>query len=368
MPTAANRLDLDYRTEASRMPRPPVPITDVHTHINGARASAIWMQAADLYGIERTYTQTRSDEAAQVRDVLGDRARFIAIPDYHKPDKKYEFTEGFMEKIRWWHGEFGARIVKLWNAPRLRDFMRESGASAAEIEDLCHFDGPSRQKVAELAADLGMMFMVHVADPDTWFQTKYNDAEIYGTKKDQYTSLEVMLTKHADRPWIAAHMAGSPEDLPFLDQLLTRHPNLYLDTSATKWQIRELSKVPTGVMHAFFGKWHHRIIFGSDIVTGDIHLESSGDQEKQFGAQLASNEQEAFDLYASRYWALRTMFETEYRGESPIADPDLMMVDPESHDAMSAPKLTGHAMQRDMLEPVYRDACARSADRWVDRH
>ncbi|MHC4590503.1 MAG: hypothetical protein ACYTAQ_14535 [Planctomycetota bacterium] len=41
---------------------------------------------------------------------------------------------------------------------------------------------------------------------------------------------------------------------------------------------------------------------------------------------MASSPQEAFDLYASRYWALRTLFETDHVGPSPIADPDLALV------------------------------------------
>ncbi|MEO0511393.1 MAG: hypothetical protein AAF108_00645 [Planctomycetota bacterium] len=357
---------MDYRREARRMGRPPVPIIDAHAHINGTRAAEIWLEAAEAFGVERVFTQTMSHEAAGVRERLGDRATFVAIPDYQKPDKLYEFTDGYIEKLKWWHGEFGARMFKLWNAPRLRDFMREAGASGAEIEDLCHFDGASRQRVCEAAQDLGMTMMVHVADPDTWFQTKYADAEVYGTKRDQYTGLEVMLTKYADRPWLGSHMAGTPEDLPFLDELLIRHPNLVIDTSATKWQVRELSKVPTGVFQAFFGKWQGRILFGSDIVTSDVHLKPSSD-EKVFGSQLASSEAEAFDLYASRYWALRTMFETDYDGESNIADPDLMMVDPEKYDDMSGPRLKGHGLSRDMLEPVYQEACLKSLDRWYRR-
>ena len=70
----------------------------------------------------------------------------------------------------------------------------------------------------ELAAELGMIFMVHVSDPDTWFATKYRDPSLYGTKQSQYEPLEPLLERFP-RPWIAAHMAGSPEDLGFLAKL-----------------------------------------------------------------------------------------------------------------------------------------------------
>ena len=159
-------------------------------------------------------------------------------------------------------------------------------------------------------------------------------------------------------------MAGSPEDLSFLGELLDRQKKLVIDTSATKWIIRELSKQPTEKLTAFLNKYEGRVVFGSDIVTHDDHLAPSDPDNPAFGNQLASSEDEAFDLYASRYWALRTMYETHYRGESNIADPDLKMCDPEKYDDMSAPALHGHAIDQDALKVLYRGACEQTLDQW----
>jgi hypothetical protein len=79
---------------------------------------------------------------------------------------------------------------------------------------------------------------------------------------------------------------------------------------------------------------------------------------------LASTRDEAFDLYAGRYWALRTLWETDYDGESNIADPDLMLLDPEAHDEMSAPRLVGRETPADLLRTVYHDAAADLLERW----
>jgi hypothetical protein len=67
----------------------------------------------------------------------------------------------------------------------------------------------------------------------------------------------------------------------------------------------------------------------------------------------ASSPEQAFDLYASRYFALRTMFERTGDMESPIADEDLKMVEPGRFDAMSAPMLRGFGLPREVLEDVY---------------
>jgi len=76
-------------------------------------------------------------------------------------------------------------------------------------------------------------------------------------------------------------------------------------------------------------------------------------------ADLANSPETAFDLYASRYYALRTMFETSYKGESPIADPDLKMVEPDRYDDMAAPQLQGFAFPRDLLADLYHNAAAK---------
>ncbi len=198
-----------------------------------------------------------------------------------------------------------------------------------------------------------MIFMTHVADPDTWFATKYADASIYGTKPQQYEPFETLLQRFT-QPWIAAHMGGWPEDLAFLSGLLQRHDNLYLDTSAAKWMVRELSRHPRDVLVEFLGRWKGRILFGSDILTAEEHL-ASGDREDEILTRARSAE-EAFDLYASRYWALRTMFETDGNRPSPIADPDLALVEPDKYGEMDAPNLVGKSLPADILRSVYHDA------------
>ncbi len=349
-PTAANRFRLDYREEAHRMGPPPAPILDAHSHINGDRASAIYREARDLHGVTTTWSMSRLDEAPVVVKNLGDTVRFIAVPNFMSDDRKRAHTDGYLEDIKRWNGEFGAKIVKFWCAPRGVDYGDEVGDPA-----LLRLDGPSRRKQMELATDLGMMFMAHIADPDTWFKTKYADAQRYGSKAEQYTALEKLGAEYT-QPWIIAHMGGWPEDLNFLDGLLTRRDNFYLDSSATKWIVREISRHPRSKVLAFLEKWKGRILFGSDIVTMDAHL--SADEGYKGMGELSSGPEQAFDLYASRYWALRKLWESDYAGESPIADPDLMLVEPDAYDAMSAPRLTGKSLPPDILKPLYHDATA----------
>lgn len=358
----ANRLNLDYVSEAARLGPPVVPIIDAHVHVNGSEAPAVFADVMDLFGIERVYSQTQLVHADAVRAILGDRVRFVAIPEYGSTDLKHALTEGFLEALEIWHTRYGARCVKLWAAPRMLDYAEQSGLDPGEVVPV---DGLWRRRIADRAVELGMMLMTHVGDPDTWFQTTYADSARYGTKRDQYVALERMLDAYPV-PFLAAHMGGWPEDLDFLTGLLLRHDNLILDTSATKWMVRELSKHPRDKLVGFLRRFEGRILFGSDIVVSDEHLRSSGPNAVRFGAQLASSRRDAFDLYASRYWAFRTMFETAYDGESNIADPDLARVDPVGHDALSAPRLVGRALPAEMLEVLYRRAAERTIERQYD--
>lgn len=349
----ANRFGLDYVAEAQRLGPPVVPVTDVHAHIGGTEAARLYRKAAEAFGIGLTYSMTHLDEIAGVREVLGDRVRFIAVPDHREQDKRFHLGRGYLKRLEAYHAH-GVRIAKFWASPRATEYAIEMGDPS-----FLRLDAPVRMEAMQLASDLGMYFMVHIADPDTWFATRFRDADVFGTKREQYPVLEKLLDQF-EQPWIAAHMGGWPEDLEFLAELLERHPNLYLDTSATKWMVRELSKHSRDELVDFYDRFRGRVLFGSDIVTTDEHLSASDDEHEM--KQKASSPQEAFDLYASRYWALRTLFETEYDGESPIADPDLAMIDPDRHTDMDAPPLRGKALPDDLLREIYHDAAARLLD------
>lgn len=316
-----------------------------------------------MFGVSRWLSQTRRRDAPAVREVFGDAVHFVAVVDWGNPDRARAWREGFLEEMMIWHREFGSRVVKFWAAPRLWEIV------GGDPRDVVPLDSPWRVRAAGLARDLGMMIMTHVGDPDTWFRTRYADTDRFGRKADAYLALERMLDRFP-LPWIAAHMGGSPEDLDFLDGLLERHPNLYLDTSATKWVVRELSKHPRPRVREFFARWRGRVLFGSDVVVLEDHVapQNRFPGTRPPAADLASNEDEAFDLYASRYYALRLLLETEHEGESPIADPDLAMIEPARFGPMSAPRLQGVGLDADLLRTLYRDAPESVVGRWVREH
>jgi predicted TIM-barrel fold metal-dependent hydrolase len=335
-PHPANRLGLDYRLEAARLPWSG-PIWDVHTHLEDVPAARRFFEAAEWFGVERVWSMTQLEQVDAIREVFGQRVRFIAVPNYDASEDPRTFTTDWLRRIERF-AEKGCRVCKFWAAPRGVDYSPE-----------LRLDSPIRREAMRLARSLGMAFMVHVGDPDIWFASKYRDARRYGTKAQHQAVLERVLDDFGDVPFIAAHLAGDPEHLDRVQGLLDRHRNLYLDTSATKWMVRELSKKPEE-FRGFCQRNAGRVVFGSDIVAEAADL--------------------SFDLFASRYWALRTLLETDYDSPSPIDDPDLLLADsglsepPEPPEPPEVPRpqeptvarLRGAKLDEATLGSIYRAA------------
>jgi hypothetical protein len=170
-----NLTNLDFRYEAQTFQALPFPIIDCHTHIHGRRAAAIFREVAKSYGVQKVYSMTTLEELSDVRAELGDMLELIAFPIFRGSDPAFEHGAGYVERIRQYHHE-GAKIVKFWAAPRGKDF-----AEQWNIPGALDLDTPTRRQGMEVACELGMSIMVHIADPDTWFQTMYKDSNRYGT-------------------------------------------------------------------------------------------------------------------------------------------------------------------------------------------
>jgi predicted TIM-barrel fold metal-dependent hydrolase len=241
------------------------------------------------------------------RDYPG-RIHFIAIP---------KWTEaGFDDWLRRIDGFYnlGSRILKFHLAPGTMQTRN------------WRLDLPEIRRIISDAVARRMIIMTHVGDPDTWYHGKYADAAKYGTRDEHYKMWEDALASiPPDHPWLGAHLGGNPENLTRMQAMLDRFPNLYLDCSATRWMVREIS-ARREAAREFFIRNQDRILFGSDQVSGDDR---------------------GFDFLASRFWSHRKLWETAYIGPAPIADPDL------PPDAQ--PTMHGLALPDGVLQKLYHD-------------
>src|SRR5262249_39658747 len=218
------------------------------------------------------YSMCPADDIAALRERFGARLGFngsIAKKLDEPDDAAYRLLDRFLER--------GVEMIKFWAAPR----GRERGLL---------LDTPWRIEAAKRAQAAGIrIIMVHVSDPDAWFRTVYADAGKFGTKADQYRPLERMLEMFPDMMWIGAHMGGDAEHPDHLEALLERYPHLHFDTSATKWQVREVSPRRDAI-HDLICRHPDRFLFGTDLVT-------------RHGLPR--------EHYTSRYWCQPTLWESE---------------------------------------------------------
>jgi len=304
-----NQIGVDYRLP---MPRPKIhgPVIDAHNHLLAARHASGWIETAKRYGMDLFWTMGPLEEMIVVQREYPGKFHFIAVPNWRLPALDYD---DWSRRIEGFYN-IGSRIVKFHMAPGT---MTSRGVN---------FETPQIRKMMSEARARGMILMSHVGDPELWYRGKYaGDVSKYGTRDRHYESWEAALTEHKDWPWLGAHLGGNPEDLGRLQYLLDKFPNLYLDNSATRWIVREIS-ARRDQARDFIIRNQDRILYGSDQVSEDTR---------------------GFDFLASRWWCHRKLWETAYIGQTPILDPDL--------PKESQPILRGLALPDDVLQKLYHD-------------
>jgi predicted TIM-barrel fold metal-dependent hydrolase len=312
------------------------PIVDLHAHVmitrpddppnappkgHGPGASIeqaeLMLDVAAEFGVAQTVTMCLVDDIPPLRERFGDKLLFNGLISKQaatdSDDSAFRLLDRYLS--------LGVKMLKFWSAPR----GRERGLFV---------DAPWRIEAAKRARAAGVRtIMVHVADPDAWFRTVYTDASKFGTKAQQYEPLDRMLQMFPDLTWIGAHMGGDVEHPDHLEALLEKYPYLYLDTSATKWQVREASRHPEAVRDLICRR-PERFFFGTDCVTR--HNLPRGH-------------------YVSRYWCQRTLWESGWQGLSPIADPDYKPMEGEPAQLW----LRGVDLPIDVVCKVYHDNAVR---------
>jgi hypothetical protein len=253
------------------------------------------------------------EEALGIARQCPGRVQFVAVPRWG--DFSGDWLEDWLRRIEAFYN-LGSRIVKFHLAPQT---LLRTGLT---------MDSPRLRRVMEEAVARGMVLMSHVGDPELWYQTRYADAAKFGTRAEHYRGWEGLLDEFCHGPWLGAHLGGYPENLPYLQELLDRFPNLSLDLSATRWVVREISQRREAARE-FVLRNQDRLVWGSDQVSGDDR---------------------GFDFLASRWWCHRKLWETAWIGPSPIFDPDL----PEE----AQPRIQGLALPAEVLQKLYHDNIA----------
>ena len=110
-----------------------------------------------------------------------------------------------------------------------------------------------------------------------------------------------LIARHPQTTFLGIHLANNPEDLAYVDRLLSKHANLYVDTSA---RLPEIGRHCATKVRDFFVRHQDRILFGSDII-----FQPSGYQLGSLSV-WPDDDSDAMRFYQAH----RDYFETDRRG------------------------------------------------------
>ncbi|MHA2111692.1 MAG: amidohydrolase family protein [Candidatus Hodarchaeales archaeon] len=285
-------MNLDLTTPLKGFTYPEMEIWDSHVHIWSADAFTQLYKIGKKFGV----THFMGIAAPDVKETLedegyGDRisfAYYLPIDAFvaHEPERIISAIDEAHSK--------GYSMVKMWFGPRFLDYFSAEKPFAINL--------PIFEPIFSLIENYSIAMDIHVADPDYWYMTKYQDITRYRTKEQALNEFRDILKRFPLIKTISVHFNSLPEDLSQLERDLNTFPNLYVDTASTKWMIRELGK-NIEETKAFFEKYYKRILFATDLSVG---YEDHGEE-----------------YLATRYWSQRLFWETDYNQVSlPFPDED----------------------------------------------
>jgi hypothetical protein len=296
------------------------PIFDFHVHAFNIPETRHLLRSMELYGVEGAMVITNSEDLCALRACVADGFSFCLPLDFSYSTRSRGFIEANLDHILTAPGH-GVAAIKLWFQPRL---MAKHRLKISE---------PRLRPLFDAMCQNDLLAIVHIADPDVWYEKYYSETTVYGTKDEHLAQFEAFLSRNEKLTVVCAHLGGNPEHLGWLSRLLDTYPNLYLDTAATKWITRELSRKPEE-SRQFMIRYADRILFGTDNF---VHPETN------------------LRHFSLRYYVHRMFWETDAVFTSPIADAD----------AEGPVRLTGLNLPEAVLRKMY---CENAHALLEDRH
>jgi hypothetical protein len=141
--------------------------------------------------------------------------------------------------------------------------------------------------------ELNMPVSIHVADPkafwlpydaknERWKELKdhpnwwFGDTNKYPPRMELLEALNRVIARHPSTTFVCVHFANNAEDLDWVDQSLSQHPNMMADLAA---RIPEIGRHPPGKVRRLFNEHQDRIVFATDFMVYErLILGSSGNE------------------------------------------------------------------------------------------
>lgn len=295
------------------------PKFDAHVHLGSIDGIHNLIKFREEFNIKRSIGIVWGNGYDELETKFPDKfvqAKYFRSRELFKAKPNLKLTLDSLEEIY----QQGYPVVKFWFGPRVRDFVKEQFKIDPPIIRL---SDPFFKSVFAKIEELGLILLIHVSDPDLWYEKVYQPVSRYGTKREHIDDFEEILSSFPDLKVQQAHFGGQPEDLENLARWFELYPNYYIDTSSARWMARELGRYPEKA-RKFFIKFSDRILFGTDLVQ---------DRNKPIS-----------DYYRTRYFTFQAILETPCRN-IPLPFPD-----PENNNNT---EINGLDLPLDVLKKIY---------------
>ena len=215
------------------------------------------------HAVERTFSATR-----EYADFF---IHFVSVntTEIERPDFA-ERVERHLEQAQ----SLGARGIKLFKHVSL---MVEDGPGVYRPGRGVRIDDPRLSVIWRTSARLKMPVLVHIADPEAFFDPvdatnerylellQHPDWSYHGAGTYPFAELmqaqQNVLRDNPETTFIIAHVGSNAENLGFVASCLERYPNLVVDIAA---RIDELGRQYHTTLN-FFQRFADRILFGTDV-------------------------------------------------------------------------------------------------------
>lgn len=273
------------RCRRTEIRKPSFPVIDAHLHlgphyrsepyenryhmdelVTSLKESGI-VHAVDLELFSEEFFY-RDAESAQRYGSFFSFCMPADLRDFESPAFESRIHRSFIEMA----GNENVCGIKIWKDLGLS--LRRKNGSLARLTD------PEFDVIWDTAKELDLPVVIHVADPPAFFQKPDTQNELleellrypmwsYWGRKDvsfhdlirQQTRL---VTKNHEVTFVIAHMGSWASNLDYVDRLLERAPNVYVDTAAV---LPEIGRQPRRFSETV-RRYPNRILFGTDLFAG----------------------------------------------------------------------------------------------------
>ncbi len=295
------------------------PKFDAHVHLGKIKGIHNLIKFREEFNIKKSVGIVWGDNNEELETRFPDKfvlAKYFRSRHLFNANTDLKLLTDLIEKIY----QQGFPIIKFWFGPRWRDFVKAQ--FKIEPRKIYLSDAFFKAIFAKIE-ELGLYLLIHVSDPDLWYEKVYQPVSRYGTKKEHLDDFEEILSSFPKLKVLQAHFGSQPEDLENLSRWFESYPNYYIDTSSARWMARELGRYPEKARE-FFIKNSDRILFGTDLVQ---------DRNEPIST-----------YYRTRYFTFQALLETSIR-DLPLPFPD-----PENNNNT---KINGLDLPLDVLKKIY---------------